>query len=114
MTTRDDMVSLLKDNVVQVSFTKKDGTNRIMKCTLEPGILPENKPSEAERKVNDSVINAFNVDLMEWRSFRVDSVKYFQYDKIDQGGNPLSFTTTFKQVHMNEVNETEAENATSA
>lgn len=67
---------LLKNNVLTVTFTKVDGTERVMRCTL----LPEYMPPETAGKqlLNESVrnnISVWDVDANGWRSFRVDSIK---------------------------------------
>lgn len=75
--TKEEIVDILKKYVVQVRFKKVDGTTRIMSCTLSPSRLPEVDPEKETkpRKDNDNVVSAWNVDLQEWRSFRVDSVE---------------------------------------
>lgn len=74
--------SVLKSNVVTVTFTKKDGTDRVMKCTLNPDILPpatlvENKK---ERKVNDSVMSVYDTEVQGWRSFTIKSIKHISLE----------------------------------
>jgi len=66
---------------VYVSFTKKDGTLREMRCTLNEEIVPKyEKTTETERKKNDEVMAVFDLDKSEWRSFRLDSVKEVRFD----------------------------------
>jgi hypothetical protein len=36
--------NILIENIAVVTFTKKDGTSRVMKCTLDPEILPQKLP----------------------------------------------------------------------
>lgn len=61
-----------------VTFTKKDGTQRIMRCTLRPEALPEiiteSTRTSTERRESDSTIAVWDLDLGAWRSFRLDSV----------------------------------------
>lgn len=79
---RKDMIKLLKDNTVNVVFTKVDGTERKMTCTLKEDLMPTGQrpkdpavsPAKAE---NESVIRVFDTDILAWRSFRVDSVTAF-------------------------------------
>ena len=81
---REDLINLLKKTEVIVTFTKADGTEREMHCTLQQHMLPVREEVEGEvkkeRKVNESVIAAFDLQKMEWRSFRIDSVK--SYEKL--------------------------------
>lgn len=64
---------------VEVKFTKKDGTERVMKCTLHPDVLPKQEIKEntdkVERIKNDSVIPVYDLEAKGWRSFTVNSVK---------------------------------------
>lgn len=81
---RDTVLSDLRKNVVEVTFTKVDGTTRIMRCTLDPLLLPPsyiNEDEEKEKKFhkeNPNVISAWDVQKGGWRSFRIDSVQYLQ------------------------------------
>jgi hypothetical protein len=60
-----------------ITFTKKDGTERVMNCTLRSDMLPavEIKEDATPRKQNDSVISAYDLDAKGWRSFTVSAVK---------------------------------------
>ena len=75
--TRDNLVETLRNNVVRITFTKVDGTERVMRCTLIPeqigGTLPANGKSIVES--NDRVVAVWDLDNHGWRAFRVDSVK---------------------------------------
>jgi hypothetical protein len=67
---------LLKNNVMTVTFTKVDGTERTMRCTLLPEYLPPetgNKQLLTEGARNN--LSVWDVKAGGWRSFRVDSVK---------------------------------------
>ncbi len=79
---REDMINLLKKAALIVTFTKADGTEREMHCTLQSHLLPVREEVEGEvkkiRKVNESVVAAFDLEEMEWRSFRLDSVKSYE------------------------------------
>ena len=66
----------LFDGTVQVVFTKKDGSERIMNCTLHEDYVPEIKGTKA---INPDVIAVYDVDAKGWRSFRWDSIKEVNY-----------------------------------
>jgi hypothetical protein len=71
---RSTVIELLEQNVCSISFTKvKDGGTRKMKCTLKPSLLPA-RTEEVKRQFNDETIRVFDLDLNEWRAFRVDSL----------------------------------------
>ena len=39
--SRKWLIGLLESSPVEVTFTKRDGTERVMNCTLQPEYLPE-------------------------------------------------------------------------
>ena len=67
---------------VTVTFTKKDGTERVMKCTTSESLVPpvpvlteEVSVPKKEKKKNEDVMSVFDLEVQEWRSFRWDSIK---------------------------------------
>lgn len=68
---------ILHVNPVTVTFTKKDGTERVMRCTLQPELLPkvELKENTKPRKESTTSMRVFDLDKNEWRSFTIKSVK---------------------------------------
>jgi hypothetical protein len=74
----ESLQEALSNSVVTVIFTKKDGTDRTMKCTTMESIIPvQYHPKNTGRAKNQDVQNVFDVELKEWRSFRLNSVKQF-------------------------------------
>ena len=72
---REDIVSKLKQGVVRVNFTKKDGDVRDMKCTLVSSIIPQEMQPKGElNNITESVIRVYDVDALGWRSFVVANV----------------------------------------
>lgn len=70
---------LLNQGIVSVKFEKKDGTVREMNCTLKD-VPTYEKKTETPRKTNDEVMSVFDVDLQEWRSFRLVSLKEINFE----------------------------------
>ena len=79
---KSDIVSALQSNICDVKFTKVNGEERLMRCTLKEDLLPEPVASDAEinrnRAPNDSVQVVWDLDKKAWRSFRIDSVLEMQ------------------------------------
>jgi hypothetical protein len=103
--TREDIVELLYNDIATVTFTKADGSERVMECTLLQEVLnkhiPELKgddivkgfkangeimsevpplkdfPEEMyERKAeNPHLVAVWDIPSVGWRSFKLDSVK---------------------------------------
>ena len=71
--SRKWLTNLLKEYVIEVTFTKKDGTERVMNCTLHEDYLPETTGSG--KAANPYLLSVFDTEVEDWRSFRWDSVK---------------------------------------
>ena len=71
---REVLVEGLKRNLMRVVFTKVNGEERTMLCTLHESVLPEPMLSST-RKVNPDTISVWDIDNNGWRSFRIDSIK---------------------------------------
>jgi hypothetical protein len=68
---------MLKVGVLSVEFTKKDGTRRLMKCTLDPSILPKVELTEGTKELtitNIENVPVFDIEADGWRSFNIRSV----------------------------------------
>jgi hypothetical protein len=73
---KDWLIGLLKSEIVELTFTKKDGTERIMVCTLAEQEIPEeNLPKGTNRKKSDETVAVFDLHNQDWRCFRWDSLK---------------------------------------
>lgn len=74
--TFESLVDQLRSAVYEVTFTKVDGEQRIMPCTLSPEYLPESEVarSRGDGEINKAVVRAYAIDKQAWRSFRVDNV----------------------------------------
>lgn len=78
---RNELVDHLKGNVCKVTFTKVNGSERTMTVTLIPELLPPSIDSDGKKqaKWSDQTIRCFELDLQEWRSFRIDSLTKFTF-----------------------------------
>lgn len=77
------LTSLLADGKpTTVTFTKKDGTSRVMRCTRNPALIPvESQPSsDSARKVPTTSVAAFDLDKQEWRSFLPENITHLNYE----------------------------------
>ena len=77
--TKEELKTLLEQNVLVVDFTKLNGDKRVMTCTLREDIKP--KPTKTDtmsqkkvREVSDAVVSVWDVNAKGWRSFRYDRV----------------------------------------
>lgn len=68
-----------------ITFTKKDGTERVMRCTLRNDLLPAQEINEDKtpRKYSDKVMSVYDVDAQGWRSFTINAVKRVEFELND-------------------------------
>jgi len=79
---------LLSEDILLVTFTKKNGDLRKMYCTLQDEFVPDHKkyfsenesskraaPSDAE---SPQVVAVYDMEKADWRSFRMDSITAFE------------------------------------
>jgi len=76
-TFENTMRDKLLTNVCEVTFTKVNGDERIMTCTLLDDKIPEEFKPKGSRKPYVGVISAFDINAGDWRSFKSDNVKRF-------------------------------------
>jgi hypothetical protein len=78
-----ELKEILSNTVSTVVFTKVDGTERELKCTLLPEYLPQKPVVEGQQLLteglpkaeNPSTLAVWDMEKNGWRSFRTDSVK---------------------------------------
>ena len=78
-----ELKEILSNTVSTVVFTKVDGTEREMKCTLLPEYLPQKPVVEGQqlltealpRKENPDTLAVWDMERNGWRSLRTDSVQ---------------------------------------
>lgn len=73
----------LKHGPVTLTFEKKDGSLRTMKCTTNPTYILFKDPavleSKRDKKINEDVMPVYDMESDAWRSFRWDSVTQVQF-----------------------------------
>ena len=76
--TRESLIDTLRHNVVVVTFTKVNGDERVMTCTLLPDHIPNVPTNNGEvviRETKNDVISVWDINAVGWRSFRANNVK---------------------------------------
>lgn len=79
---KTQLKEIIQNNVVTVFFTKVDGTEREMKCTLMTEYLPDQYRNNNSQLLQESLgrlenvntLSVWDLDANSWRSFRCDSV----------------------------------------
>lgn len=68
--TKAWFINVLKVSSVILEFTKADGTQRVMKCTLNPKEIPEMEPSSTKRAEPKTAFRVYDLEKKDWRSVR--------------------------------------------
>ena len=69
---REILIKNLQKQAMRITFTKVNGDERIMDCTLQEHMVPPTNPDN--RKENETVLPVWDINKGEWRSFRLDSI----------------------------------------
>lgn len=89
--TKEELIKLLETEVVEVTFTKLNGDERNMPCTLIPNMLPPAKKDDPltqkkVRNISDKVIAVWAIESKGFRSFRYDRVSKVEVMRYGNGG----------------------------
>ena len=75
----NELRQMLAEGFVTVTFTKVDGSERVMHCTTNPDLIPPLAHPTGKLKVKEEtenhVLRGYDVQVAGWRSFRMESVK---------------------------------------
>jgi hypothetical protein len=74
---RDAIKQMLQEGISEVTFTKVDGETRVMPCTLDSSVMPDQIVSQStgvQRSFKPLTLSVWCTDQNEWRSFRVANV----------------------------------------
>jgi hypothetical protein len=73
---KQELTQHLVNGVATVKFTKKDGSERTIRATLDPSLMTEVPANLAETiDVTKNSLAVYDVDAQGWRSFRWESVQ---------------------------------------
>jgi hypothetical protein len=67
--TKQDLIELLKQKELLVTFTKKDNSSRTMRGTLQEGVIPSIYGKSVPGP--DHLITVFDLDKQDWRSINL-------------------------------------------
>ena len=77
MISKELILECLRKYSCRVRFNKKNGEDRMMYCTLKKDLITI-PPKGANDNFNDAIIRVWDIDVKGWRSFRIDSIHYFE------------------------------------
>ena len=67
------------DHGVVITFTKKDGTVRKMKCTRSAKLIPEDQQPKHSDDKTTGAIPVFDLESQGWRSFLPENLTLIDY-----------------------------------
>lgn len=84
---RTQIVEALHRGICTVVFTKTDGTERTMKCTLSRSYLPEQQMLTEDQPIetNPNIVKVWDTEAGGWRSFAIDRVQSFRGGSLLNG-----------------------------
>ncbi|OQB41560.1 MAG: hypothetical protein BWY04_00740 [candidate division CPR1 bacterium ADurb.Bin160] len=81
----DFIEKIKKEKIVTIKFIKKDGTTRIMICTLDFGIIPKrDHPKEVnlakilKQMTANKIIHVYDIEKSGWRSIPYNNIDYLE------------------------------------
>lgn len=74
MINRNEMIDFLQKGEVTIEFTKLDGTNRVMKATLQESIVPE---TTGASRAKDTNLVVYDTEVKGWRTVVLDRITKF-------------------------------------
>lgn len=71
---------LMEEYPITVTFTKKDSSIRVMKCTKNIVKIPSDMHPSGEKEIKEgSTIRVFDLEANGWRSFNPASIKKVEF-----------------------------------
>jgi len=93
---KSELLDALHAGQVTIRFTKLDGEERVMVCTLNEDLIPEeDKPNGNGTPRPEGLISAYDIDKGGWRSFyeyNVISASLVLHTSNEQPTLPLEVT----------------------
>jgi hypothetical protein len=72
---RSEVIEQLKSEIINITFTKVDGSTRNMKATLSDNEIPATSSSNTALKAPKAYQAVWDTEASGWRSFKWDSIK---------------------------------------
>ena len=98
MVNIDKLKQILDRQDVFVKFTKKNGEERVMRCTRSVHLIPKDQLSKGIGIVKDGVTPVYDLDNDGWRSFSNDSVISYEFTEM-QNDFDVFFNRVLEEAH---------------
>lgn len=83
---KNKLIETLRKKYVNVTFTKTDGSQRKMTCTLHEDVVKPYEPKtekKKQKKDDPNLVAVWDVEKDAFRSFKLDSV--IDYQVLEEG-----------------------------
>jgi hypothetical protein len=98
MVNIDKLKQILDRQDVFVKFTKKNGEERVMRCTRSVHLIPKDQLPKGIGIVKDGVTPVYDLDNDGWRSFSNDSVISYEFTEM-QNDFDVFFNRVLEEAH---------------
>ena len=78
---KEELYEQLRNGVYEINFQKTDGSDRVMECSLQKGVVPDSVEQIAGRQMqldttgNDrNILRVWSLKDLGWRSVRVTHI----------------------------------------
>lgn len=85
----DFLSKIRQEDEVNIKFTKKDGTERLMRCTLKFDKIPKSKQpknvdiSKILKLIKDNmIVHVFDLDKQDWRAVPFNRAEWLQTSTV--------------------------------
>ena len=72
---KTDIIQQLKEGVIEVKFTKADGSQRVMSATLNDQYVNYDDSASSTKELLYTAQPVWDINASGWRSFRWDSLQ---------------------------------------
>ena len=73
--TKDTLLKILSEQTAVVTFNKLNGDERVMTCTKDTRVIPEEHHPKTTKEAHDKNITVWDTNAKGWRSFVYDRVR---------------------------------------
>lgn len=74
--SKESVANLLRTSDASVTFIKKDGTERVMRCTLRADVaIPYEKKTDRVREAKEDILPVWDLEAGAWRSITISTIQ---------------------------------------
>lgn len=71
---KQSVMNFLTNQTCNILYKKKDGTERVVKATLQESIVPKTSGTGTQ---SDTNVTVFDVERQQWRTLIIDNIIHF-------------------------------------